>query len=54
MLKVLLNAPKPGDFRTDMSNSCHHSSMEQKPKFSVPATVREKSRKSKRANRLEF
>lgn len=36
MLKVLLNAPKPGDFRTDMSNSCHYSSMEKKPKFVVP------------------
>lgn len=34
MLKVLLNAPKPGDFSTDMSNGCHYSSMEKKnPNF---------------------
>lgn len=30
MLKVLLKAPKPGDFRTDMSNSCHYVFREKK------------------------
>ena len=30
MLKVLLEVPKPGDFRTDMSNSCHYSCMGKK------------------------
>lgn len=49
MLKVLLNAPKPGDFSTNMSNSCHYSSMDKKHKFSLPATVTETSRKSKKA-----
>lgn len=24
MLKVVLKAPKSGDFRTDMSNTCHY------------------------------
>ena len=52
MLKVLLKAPKPGDFRTDMSNSCHYSSMEKKY-FAVCATITETSRKSRRANRVE-
>lgn len=53
MLKVLLNAPKPGDFRTEMSNSCHYSSTEKNPNFALPATVTETSTKSKRADRLE-
>lgn len=54
MLKVLLKAPKPGDFRTDMSNSCHYSSMEKKKHFAVCATTTEISRKSRGADRVEW
>lgn len=54
MLKVLLKAPKPGDFRTDMTNSCHYSSVEKKPHFAVCATITETSRKSRRDDRVEY
>lgn len=53
MLKVLLKALKPGDFRTDMTNSCHYSSVE-KNHFAICATSMEPSRKSRREDRVEY